>query len=139
MRAARPAAAQLDRGLAAGWGLRPPPVLASAPVPERPRMRLVTWKPTINKGTLRGFATVELPIGLKLVDCPVFVGPSGPWAALPAKPPLNKGGRQRTDANGKRAFGQLLEWRNRNLSDRFSAALVDLVRREHPEALEDRS
>ena len=59
IRGARPSEGELRRGEAATWG-RPP-------APERPRMRLVSWKPLI-KGALRGFATLELPIGLKLID-----------------------------------------------------------------------
>jgi hypothetical protein len=124
-----PSAAELRRGEAAAWGDPIPPVA------ERPRMKLVGWKP-IRKGNLVGFATVELSIGLKLIDCPVFVGSNGAWAGLPAKARVDKDGRQRPDANGKRAFEPALAWRNRDLSDRFSAALVELIRRESPGVLE---
>jgi hypothetical protein len=31
----------------------------------------------------------------------------------------------------------VLEWKNRELTDRFSAAVVELVQREHPAALDD--
>ena len=56
-------------------------------------MRLVSWKALV-KGTLRGFATVELPIELKLVDCPIFVGPNEPWGpCLPSPFSTAKGGR----------------------------------------------
>jgi hypothetical protein len=123
-----PSAAELRRGEAL-WG-RPAPAIA----PERPRMRLLSWKPLV-KGPLRGFATLELPIGLKLIDCPVLVGPAGPWAGLPSKPLLDRDGRQKID-NGKRAFEPVLEWRDRALSDRFSAAVVALVLAAHPDALE---
>jgi len=42
------------------------------PRKQRPRtISLVDWRPYV-KGALRGFATVLLPIGLKLVDCPVL-------------------------------------------------------------------
>jgi hypothetical protein len=47
----------------------------------RPCLRLVSWKP-LNKGALRVFGTVELPIGLKLIDCPVFVGRRCPPSAV---------------------------------------------------------
>ena len=78
---------------------------------EWPRMRLVSWKALV-KGTLRGFATVELPIELNLVDCPIFVGPNGPWAALPSKPVLDCEGRQ-ARPSGKPQFAPVDEWRNR--------------------------
>jgi hypothetical protein len=93
---------------------------------DRPRLELISWKP-LTKGSLRGFATVMLPIGLKIVDCPVFVGDNGPWATLPQKPELDREGKRRTDSAGKPLYGPVLEWRNRDLSGRFSAAVVALV------------
>ena len=35
-----------------------------------------------------------LPTGLKLIDCPVFVGSSGRWASLPSKSALDRAGRR---------------------------------------------
>jgi hypothetical protein len=99
-------------------------------------MRLVSGKP-MAKGALRAFATVELPIRLKLIDCPVFVGSSGRWASLPSKPVLDRDGKQ-AKPNGRPQFATVLEWRNRALSDRFSAAVVALIRAAHPDALEVR-
>jgi hypothetical protein len=118
----------LRRGEAATWRARP------APAPERPRMRLVTWKPLI-KGSLRGIATIELPIGLKLIDCPLLIGPNGPRASLPSKPVLDREGRH-AKPDGKPQFAPVLEWRSRELGDRFSAAVVALVRAAHPDALD---
>src|ERR1700719_3213424 len=63
---------------------RPSPVTT----PSARGCGLVSRK-SIAKGTLRGFATVELPIELKLVDCPIFVGPNGPRAPLPYNPVLD--------------------------------------------------
>ena len=104
---------------------------------EWPRMRLVSWKTSV-KGTLRGFATVELPIELKLVDCPIFVGPNGPWAALPSKPVLDCEGRQ-ARPSGKPQFAPVVEWRNRGLADRFSATVIALVEGAHPDMLSGRT
>jgi hypothetical protein len=67
--------------------------------PDRPRMRLVAWRP-VTKGALRGFATVELPIGLKIHDCPVFTSHGKTWATLPGKPQIDKEGRQKADCGG---------------------------------------
>jgi hypothetical protein len=129
IRGARPTEGELHRGEAATWGGR------HSPAPERPRrMRLVTWKPLI-KGSVHGFATIELPIGLKLIDCPILIGRDGPWASLPSKPQVDKQGRQKADVNGKRAFEPVLEWRDRGLADRFSAAVVDLGRQAYPDVL----
>jgi hypothetical protein len=93
------------------------------PATKRPRtIALVAWRPRA-KGALRGFMTVKLPFGLKLVDCPVLVSNEKAWASLPSKPILDRG-RQRTDANDKPAYAAILEWRSRDLADRFSAAVV---------------
>jgi hypothetical protein len=100
-------------------------------------MRLVSWKTSV-KGTLRGFATAELPIELKLVDCPIFVGPNGPWAALPCKPVLDCEGRQ-ARPSGKPQFAPVVEWRNQSLGDRFSAAVIALVEGAHPDVLSGRA
>jgi hypothetical protein len=64
-RLGQPTETQLSRAESAAWGatLDANPARAA----ERPRMRLVSWKP-MAKASLCGFATVELPIGLKLID-----------------------------------------------------------------------
>ena len=104
---------------------------------ERWRMQLVARKP-VSKISLCGFATVELPIELKLVDCPIFVGPNGSWAALPSKPVLDCEGRQ-ARASGKPQFAPVVEWRNQSLGDRFSAAVIALVEGAHPDVLSERA
>jgi hypothetical protein len=119
-----PSQAALRRGELA-WGARPDAV-------DRPRMRLLSFKPMV-KGALRGFSTVELPIGLKLIDCPIFVGTSGASATLPSKPVVSRDGK-RCRPDGRPQFAAILEWRDRQLSDRFSAAVVELVRAAHPDA-----
>jgi hypothetical protein len=125
---ARPSEAELRSGEAAAWGPRP------GTTAQRPKMRLVSWKP-IAKGTLRGFATVELPIGLKLIDCAVFIGTKGAWATALAKPQLDKEGRQRIGVDGKPSYSPVVEWRSCDLNDRYSAAVVAMVRAAHPEAV----
>ena len=103
---------------------------------RRPRtIALVAWRPLV-KGALRGFATVELPIGLKVIDCPVLVSNGKAWVSLPPKPVLDRDGKHKTGANGKPAYAPILEWRTRDLAERFSAAVVELVRANHPQDLD---
>jgi hypothetical protein len=54
---------------------------------------------------------------------------------LPSKPQIDRDGRQKTDTNGRAVYAPVLEWRDRGLADRFSAAVVELVLQAHPEAL----
>jgi len=100
----------------------------------RPGLRLIEWKPLV-KGALRGFVTVELPIGLTIREMPLLVGNKGPWVSLPGKPQIDGGGQVRRDQNGKIAYVAVLEWRNKGLSDRFSRAVIDLLLTQHPRAL----
>jgi hypothetical protein len=86
------------------------------------RMRLISFKP-MEKGALRGFASIELPIGLKVHDVPVLVGKNGSWASLPSKPLLDNCGQYKRDPNGKAMYVPVLEWRDRELSDKLSAAV----------------
>jgi hypothetical protein len=89
----------------------------------------------ISRGGLRGFAPLELASGLIIVDCPVFVIKSRLWVALPRKPVLDEAGRRKVSAAGKPAFQPILKWRDGDLADHFSAAVVELVRAAHPDAL----
>jgi hypothetical protein len=104
---------------------------------ETPRMRLISFKP-IGKNGLAGFASVELAIGLRLHELPVFAGgQNGPWVALPRRPALDRERRQRIGADGKPAFEPVAEWRDRETSNRFSASVIDLIRAIHPDVFED--
>jgi hypothetical protein len=99
-------------------------------------MALVPRRPLV-KGALRGFATVELPIGLKLVDRPILVSQGKAWVSLPSKPALDHDGRQKTDANGKPAYVTVLEWQSRELSDRFRQVVATAIRQRYPDALDE--
>jgi hypothetical protein len=57
-------------------------------------------------------------------------------AALPSRPMLDADGRQVVNHSGKKQYCALLGWRDRDLADRFSAAVVDAVRAAHPDALD---
>ena len=123
----RPSEAGLRRGETAAWW--PSPRTA----PQWPRMRLVSRK-SIAKRNLRGFATVELPIGPKLVEGAVFVGTSGARASMPAKPQLDREDRLRIGGDGKPSCSPVVESRGRDLNNRCSAAVVAMVSAAHPEA-----
>jgi hypothetical protein len=117
----------LDVATAIGFGGKPAPR----------QLRLITWKPLpFRKGALCGFASVELPNGLRILDMPVLAGRNGPWAALPAKPELDRDGRRRIDINGKPTWAPVLEWRTRELGDRFSEAVIAAVRLAHADDLD---
>src|SRR3954469_4604938 len=98
------------------------------------RMRLEAFKPIV-KGALRGFATVRLPNGLTIADCPICTSNGRTWASLPSKPILDREG-QHIEEGGKKKYVPILTWADRATADRWSAAVVDLVRQHHPDALD---
>ena len=59
------------------------------------------------------------------------------WVTLPGRPLIDAEGRHKKDVNGKLAYVAVLDWDDRALNDRFSAALVAAVRRAHPSDLEE--
>jgi hypothetical protein len=115
-----------NTAVAAGFGDKPPPR----------QMRLVSFK-LVGKGALIGFANIELPNGLKIDDCPVLTSHGKVWATFPAKPQLGKDGRQIV-VDGKKQFAAILAWPDRATADRWSDAVVALVRAKHPEALNEK-
>jgi hypothetical protein len=93
-------------------------------------MKLIEWRP-MPRNSLRGFATVELPCGLTIADLSVHVSHGKAWASLPAKPQINSDGTARRGNDGKIVYSPILKWRDRDLADRFSVAVVQAVEAEH--------
>jgi DNA-binding cell septation regulator SpoVG len=90
----------------------------------------------LRQDALRGFVSIELPIGLVIEDCPVLVRNNGAWAALPSKPMLDRESR-RAKPDGEPQYAAIMKWRDRELRDRFSQAVIELARAAHPDVLED--
>jgi len=100
-------------------------------------MRLIEWRP-FRRNSLRGFATIELPIGLVIADIVICTSHGRTWASLPSKPMIDSGtGAAIRDDAGKLKYAPILSWRDRDLGDRWSNAVVELVRAAHPGALDD--
>jgi hypothetical protein len=90
----------------------------------------------VPKGALIGFPVIELLGGLLVHDCPVFRAKDGSaWAAVSAKPVVDRDGRQKADINGKLQLAPMLEWRSREVGNRFSATLIALIEEACPGAL----
>jgi hypothetical protein len=102
---------------------------------DRPRMTLELFKP-LTKGALIGFATVRLPNGLTITDCAVCASHGKTWASLPSKPLLDRDGRHTADESGKKRYAPILSWGDRATADRWSAAVIELVRAAHPDAFD---
>jgi hypothetical protein len=98
------------------------------------RLELIEFRPMV-KGALVGFATVRLPIGLIIADIPILVSFGKAWASMPSKPQLTADGTPRRGADGKVLYVAILRWQSGDLKNRFSDAVIALVRQHHPNAL----
>jgi hypothetical protein len=96
---------------------------------------LTAFKP-LRKGSLLGFASVRLPSGLLISDCPVNTSHGKFWASLPSRPVIDKEGRH-VERDGKKQYAAILSWSDRETADAWSARVVELVHEHHPSAFGD--
>jgi hypothetical protein len=106
---------------AVGFGDRPTP---------RPKMQLIEWK-RVDKGSLIGHATILLPNGLQISDVAIFRKDSTRWAQLPSEPIRKADGQPLKDDHGKVRYRSPLKWKNRELQERFSHVLIELIEAQH--------
>ena len=98
---------------------------------DRPMpVQILEWKP-VNKNTLRGFAKIKLG-AMRIHDVAIHTKGDRSWAQLPAKPQIGSDGAVRKNADGKILYVPLVEWDNRETSDRFSASVIAALEEANP-------
>jgi DNA-binding cell septation regulator SpoVG len=100
------------------------------------QISISNWKP-VNRGALRGFATVGFPSGMTLHEVCVFATNGKFWASPPSKPMLDRDGRVMVDDAGKRRYAAIIEFVSKETRDRWSEAVVAALLAAHPEALDE--
>ncbi len=90
----------------------------------------------MRKGSLLGFAKVELPSGMVLNDVTIMSGERGPWASPPSKPMIGRDGTAMTDASGRTKYSPIVEFTSKEVRQRFSDGVVEGLRAAHPEAFQ---
>jgi hypothetical protein len=102
-------------------------------------VKLLGWKKVV-RGTLRGFLDIEVSVehahALQIFECPVNVGPNGPWVGLPGKPQIDRDGNLRRKPNGKPEYVAVNKWGNAETRELFSRAALRLLLARHPDALD---
>ncbi|HEY1301463.1 MAG TPA: hypothetical protein VGF07_13270 [Stellaceae bacterium] len=93
-------------------------------------MQLLRWR-RVDKGKVKGVASVLLPIGLEIHEILILEGAKGAFAMLPSRPEMRDGRALKDDA-GRPRYTILLAWRKRALGDEFSRRLLDLIAAQHP-------
>ena len=96
-------------------------------------MIVTDWRPHV-RGTLHGFVTVVLDIGLVISGIKVFGGEGGAFVQLPDKPALQDGQLKR-DASNNIVYYPAMKWQNRQIGDKFSSAVIRLLREKYLDAL----
>jgi hypothetical protein len=76
---------------------------------------------------------LELPIGLRLIDCPVLISHGKACARLRSKPVIGR----HAQANGKGQWAPIAKWANKTLDDLFFERIVELARETCPWNLVD--
>jgi hypothetical protein len=90
------------------------------------------WKPRVS-GTLRGFCTAHLPSGMILHEVALHQRNGAWWASPASKPMLSKDGTALRDEAGKVRYSPIVSFTDKQTRDRLSHAVVDALRRAHPE------
>jgi DNA-binding cell septation regulator SpoVG len=86
---------------------------------------------------VRGYIDAQLPSGLVVNGMKLMIGPKGkPWVAMPAVKQVDQDGQPQLDANGKPRWNQIIEFRDQATGDKFRDAILDALRRQHPEAFD---
>jgi len=93
-------------------------------------VELIAWK-SVRQGGLRGFADVRLG-ALRINGVLIHRKKDGAWAAFPRKPSVNSDGVAFRGTDGKVKYAPVLEWANRETSDRFSSAVIGAIEQDHP-------
>jgi hypothetical protein len=99
-------------------------------------MQLRAWRP-LPKNTLVGFANITIDaLGNAVVDVAIHQLGSRRWASLPGRPMIDTDGRVMRDEAGKIRYAAPFRWTTSTLASRFSAAVIVLPLRHHPNALD---
>jgi hypothetical protein len=97
-----------------------------------PTILVTDWKPR-HSGTLHGFCTVHLPSGMILHEVSIHTRSGSWWASPASKPMLSRDGTALRDEAGKVRYSSIVSFDSKQTRDRLSQAVVDALRRAHPE------
>jgi hypothetical protein len=100
-------------------------------------IKVETFKP-MRTNSRYGFVDIVIPeMRLRIKEATVNVSSGRRWIGLPAKPQIDREGRVITDDRGKRQYVNVLQFADRETSDRFSERVVEALLERFPHAFED--
>lgn len=89
-------------------------------------MRCVDFK-SVERATLRGFAVIEMPSGLVLLDVSLHARDGKRWCSPPSKPMIDRDRRLMVDDDGKPRYAPLIEFIDAKTRFRWSSACVAAI------------
>jgi hypothetical protein len=93
------------------------------------------WRP-LHRHTLRGFITIHIAeMRLSIRDIVVHEKEGRRWVQLPSRPQLDRNQQLVRDQAGKVQYATLMTWDSRDVSDAFSARVVEALLTRFPDAL----
>ena len=95
---------------------------------------IIDWKP-MRRNTLCGFAKILVGRSMTINDVAVHFKNGRGWAQAPGKPQIGSDGMVRKDESGKIQYTPVIQWIDRDASDRFSDGVVQALLAAHPNAL----
>jgi hypothetical protein len=119
-----PTAAERQVAQTAGFGGKP-----------RPTIRILRWRPFTNpSGPVLGLLDVELPSGLQILDIRFGIGSrGGAYVMMPAEKMRDRDDRPLLDDRNKPRGRSLVDFRSKDVRERFSDQVVAALRRAQPE------
>lgn len=89
-------------------------------------MKCLEYK-EMRKGSLIGFATLEMDSGLIIKDCTFCEGGGRQWVSPPGKPQIDKDGTVVRDDNGKQKYVNIIQFRTKEIQDNWSGQAVRAI------------
>jgi DNA-binding cell septation regulator SpoVG len=117
----------LRRAERATWG----------PRPQNLEIKILRFVP-LSGGSALGFLDVETASGLLIRDCKLMPGQNGgAWIAMPSVKQVDRDGNPIPDPKraGKPLYREIVSFRDRGIRDKFTAAVLDALGRQYPDAL----
>jgi hypothetical protein len=102
------------------------------------RVHVLDWQPAIMSNpasSLRGYVKVQVG-GLIFHGTAVGISHGKAWAMLASKPRVGRGGNLMQDDAGKLLYSPVVEWANADIRRRFSAAVINALLTDYPDALQ---
>jgi hypothetical protein len=108
---------------------------AAAVGKPRPTIQILRWRPFTNpSGPVLGLLDLELPSGLQILDIRFGIGPRGTaYLMMPSEKMRDRDDRVLLDDRNKPRWRCFVDFRNKDVRERFQDQVLEALRRAHPE------